>query len=848
MLTMSNNRHVFNIEGMSCAACSAHIEKAVLKLDGIEKAEVNLLANKMEVTSESVTSEKIIQAVVDAGYGAAEVNQGTKKAAESNPVTTANRETAAVKKRLVYSLVFMLPLFYLSMGHMAGFPLPRFFLGIQNSMTFALTQLLLTLPVIAVNSKIFQNGFKTLVRRSPTMDSLIAIGCSASVVYGIFALYRISAGFAGNNMTLIRQYAMDLYFESAAMILTLVTLGKFLEARAKGKTSQALSKLISLKPKTALVIKNGVPVETAVDDIRIGDTIVIKPGQTIPVDGTVISGGTSIDESAITGESLPVEKTIGSTVISATTNAAGSITFRADRVGADTTLAQIIRLVEQAAASKAPVAKLADTISSFFVPAVIGIAVAVFIIWLIAGKDFEFAFSTAIAVLVISCPCALGLATPTAIMVGTGVGARLGILFKSADALEQAGKVTTIALDKTGTITCGTPVLHEVYPANNYSRTDVLQAVYSVELLSEHPLAHAIITAAKKESIQPLSVKEFQAVHGRGIMGTIDDAHSPFHAMRVFAGNAAFMNEQGIDAKISHAAGENEIPLFIAAVQDEPKMIGVITVSDAVKENVPSTISLLHKMNIQTVMLTGDNERVGKAVAQSVGIKKVFTELLPQNKQQIIDSLQKDNNRVAMIGDGINDAPALTHADTGIAIGAGTDVAIESADIILIRNDLADAVTAIQLSRAVFKNIKENLFWALGYNAVCIPLAAGILFPLLQWRLSPMVAAAAMSLSSVSVVTNALRLNLFKPKVQREHQHQIKTKEEKAMTKDLTLTVEGMTCEHCSGRVKKALENIAGVSASVDLSSKKVSITCPENVQKTQLEQAITEAGYTVVG
>lgn len=762
----------FNISGMSCSACSAHVQKAVEKQNGVYDVQVNLLTNSMSVHYDEniIPSSKIMQAVRDAGYGAEEQTSFTPQNKTQNTQTnSAQAETDKIKKRLLWSLIFMLPLFYISMGHMMGLPIPYFLHGIENALVFAFTQFLLSLPVLIINKKFFSGGFKALIRKAPNMDSLVAVGAGASMLYGIYAIYKMAYGMGHADFETVKHFAMDLYFESAAMILTLVTLGKFLEANAKGKTSEAITKLVNLAPKTALVIRNGIQLEIPAEEIVKGDIILIKPGSSIPADGIIVEGNSSVDESAITGESIPVEKSCGDKVVSASVNLSGTFTFRAERVGSDSTLSQIIRLVEEASASKAPVAKLADTISRYFVPAVILISVITFAAWLIAGMEFEFALSRAIAVLVISCPCALGLATPTAIMAGTGKGARLGILIRSAEALETAHKIDAVVLDKTGTITQGKPVVIKTESLSDFSEKEILQAAYSLELLSEHPLSQAVIAKAEELNLKALKVKNFLAEHGLGISGLTEE---PNLKLKIFAGNEKLMKKNGITVteakdKINSFAENGETPLLIGIENsdtNEKKLAGIIAVADKIKDGSIEAISSFHEMGIKTIMLTGDNRKTAEAIKEQTGIDEFFAELLPENKKDEIEKLKTAGQKTAMIGDGINDAPALMSADVGIAIGGGTDIAIESAGIILMNGNLQTAADALSLSRAVMRNIKENLFWALFYNSLCIPLAAGIFYPAFGIVLSPMIAAAAMSFSSVSVVTNALRLNGFKPK------------------------------------------------------------------------------------
>ncbi len=864
----------FDISGMSCSACSAHVQKAVEGGSGITGVQVNLLTNSMTVQYDeaAVSPEDIIGLVRKAGYDAAvRPSSGTgaggskKERDNSAAEQAALHEKNEIQKRLILSIGFMLPLFYVSMGHMAGLPLPFFLHGIENAVPFAFTQFLLSLPVLIVNKKFFVGGFNALLRRAPNMDSLVAVGSGASVLYGIYAVYRAAYGLGHGDMETVRRFSMDLYFESAAMILTLVTLGKFLEAGAKKKTSQAITKLVNLRPKTASVIRDGRETELPIEEIVKGDIILIKPGASIPVDGTVIEGTSSVDESAVTGESLPSEKGPGDTVISASVNLSGAFTFRAERVGEDSAISQIIALVEEASASKAPVAKLADKISNYFVPAVIAVSLACFAVWLISGAGFEFAFSRAVAVLVISCPCALGLATPTAIMAGTGRGAGLGILIRSAEALETACKTDTVILDKTGTITCGRPEVVSVFNLSPFTEKEFLTLVYSLETLSEHPLAGAVIKEAEKKACMPLKIRDFKAEHGLGISGIAEEGADGIRNSRIFAGNEKFLLQNGFktepftDKAASYADG-GATPL-LAAKKDtaagKKELLGIIAVADKIKEGSAEAIREFKAMGIKTVMLTGDNEKTAAAIKTHVGVDSFAAGLLPQDKKAEIEKLNAAGKKTAMIGDGINDAPALMSAHIGMALGAGTDIAIESADIILMHDNLKHASDALQLSRAVMKNIKENLFWALFYNTLCIPIAAGALYPLFGITLNPMIAAAAMSLSSVSVVSNALRLNGFKPK--RRHNSKIAagdepgTKERALDTRPAdmevknmktVLKVEGMACGHCTQRVEEALSKIAGVTAKADVDKKSVEIEHPETVEIGALKKAIEEAGY----
>lgn len=752
----------FNITGMTCSSCSANVEKAVRKLPGVESVNVNLLSNSMTVDYDEANMDgsKIISAVIDAGYNASVFIRGAstdrQKEKAVNPV---EEEIKEMKNRTIISFAFLIPLMYVSMGHMLNLPHPSWLMGPENAISFAFIQLLLTLPVIYVNRKYYQVGFKTLFHGSPNMDSLIAMGSAAALVYGIFAIFRIGYGLGHNDLDLVSKYLKDLYFESAAMILALITFGKLLETRAKGRTSEAISKLMDLAPKVATVIRDGKEIEIPVEDVIKDDIIVVRPGQSIPVDGVIIEGSSAIDQSALTGESIPVEKNVGDKVIAATINKTGSFKFKAEKVGDDTTLAQIIQLVEDASSSKAPIAKMADKISGIFVPVVISISVIATVVWLLLGQPFEFALSIGIAILVISCPCALGLATPVAIMVGTGKGASNGILIKSAEALETLHTINTVVLDKTGTITEGKPVVTDIITAKGVKEYNLLEIAASMEKLSEHPLAEAIVERAKEDGTSLKDVTEFDAISGRGIVGKID-------GKQYIAGNLALMNDRKISVgsfqdSSDAFAMEGKTPLYFA---DDKNLLGIIAVADVVKPTSRDAIEQFKAMGIDVVMLTGDNKKTAEAIRRQLHIDRVVAEVLPQDKEKEVRAIQESGKKVAMVGDGINDAPALARADVGIAIGAGTDVAIESADIVLMKSDLLDAVTAVQLSKATIKNIKENLFWAFFYNSLGIPLAAGVFFTTFGWKLNPMFGAAAMSMSSVFVVSNALRLKLFKPK------------------------------------------------------------------------------------
>lgn len=837
----------FDVTGMTCSACSAHVEKSVNQLCGIENVNVNLLQNSMTVEYDetALQTEDIIQAVQKGGYGAS-VHGQTASAEPTGNV--AAEEMQHMKKRLIASFCFLIPLFYISMGHMMGAPLPSFLLGNENLLIFALTQLLLTIPVLIINKKYFVVGFQSLWNRSPNMDTLIAVGSGASVVYSVFAIYAMAYHMGHGDLVAAHHYGMELYFESAAMILTLITVGKYMETHSKGKTSEAISKLMDLAPKKANVIRNGIETEIPVEEVQKGDIVVVRPGQSIPVDGRIVEGFSAIDESAITGESIPVEKQVGDTVIGATVNKSGYFQMEATKVGNDTTLSQIIALVEEASASKAPIAKLADKVSGVFVPVVMGIALVAMLAWLIIGKEpFSFALSIGIAVLVISCPCALGLATPTAIMVGTGKGAEYGILVKSAESLEIAHQVDAVVLDKTGTLTQGKPVVTDVVLAKGVLRNRLLKQAAAVEALSEHPLAEAVVQYAKEKEIAYDKAENLQATAGQGI--TADVA-----GKRIFAGNLKMMQQNDIvvgnlEETAIQLANEGKTPLFFA---EDGKLLGLLALADTLKPTSKQAVDAFHRMGIDVVMLTGDNRRTAQAIADKLNIQ-VIAEVLPQDKEQEVRRLQESGKKVAMIGDGINDAPALMRADVGVAIGAGTDVAMESADIVLMKSDLQDAVTAIELSHATIRNIKQNLFWAFFYNVCGIPLAAGVFFPVLGWKLNPMFAAAAMSFSSAFVVGNALRLKLFRPKLtQQETQNTIKTTaQQKVLKEDTTmkkvLKIEGMMCNHCTGRVEKALNDMDGVQAVVSLDDKSATVTLSKELSDETLVQAVTDAGYEVV-
>lgn len=951
---------------MSCSACSSHVEKAVNKLENVEKASVNLLTETMDVTYDEtkITSTEIIDAVVKAGYGASVMTEGSAAGAGGQSTfgnagsigrsvadgkqelqQKLDADARAMKWRLGISIGFLIPLMYVSMHHMLkewfGIPVPAFIVntmhGNANAMNFALTQFLLLLPILYVNRKFFSVGFKTLAHRSPNMDSLIALGSGAALVYGIFAMYRISYGLGYGDMAVVEHYSHDLYFESSGTILTLITVGKYLESRSKGKTSEAITKLMNLAPKVAiLVTEDGQEKEVPTESLQKGDIFLVKPGSLVPVDGIVLEGNSSVDEAAITGESVPVEKQAGDHVVSATVNKAGFLKCRADRVGDDTTLAQIIRLVEEASASKAPIAQLADKVAGVFVPTVMTISLITLIVWLLNGATAEFAISTAIAVLVISCPCALGLATPVAIMVGTGVGAGNGILIKTGEALQQAKEIDTVVLDKTGTITSGKLKVEEVGGyQSDFPADAMMQIAAALEKKSEHPLAEAVVEYAESFQLTIPEIVDFKATFGRGVEGALA---ADFHAEKVakkdgptavfyagkrdstadvpensgkiaeqnpatgiarsdadsvtfpagtkfYVGNLAFLQEknitlpQGAAEGLNRMADEGMTPLLVA---QEGRFLGIIGVSDTVKATSYEAINAWEKMGVRVIMLTGDNRRTAEAVRQKLGISEVVAEVLPQDKEKKVSELKAQGHKVAMIGDGINDAPALAAADVGMAIGAGTDVAMESADIILMKNDLRDAVTAMKLSRAVIRNIKENLFWAFFYNCIGIPLAAGVLYPAFQIRLNPMFGAAAMSLSSIFVVGNALRLRGFKsgftplkkeaPEVTRkeieithaaaegeqcilktpaEQNNRQDVKQEKERTNTMTkvISIEGMMCNHCTGTVQKALEAVEGVKAvTMSLEQKNATVELASDVADEVLTKAVVDAGYEVKG
>ena len=872
----------YNVTGMTCAACQANVTRCVSKLEGVEEVNVSLLANQMTVSYDEskVGEEDIIQAVEKIGYGASSLEQQPAAAQSRGGFRSewqarqdqAMNSQKQMKRRLISSIVLLVPLMYIAMGSMMGLPVPWFFVGMENSLVNALAQLLMTIPVLFINRHFFQTGFKALWHRAPNMDSLVAIGSGASLVYGLFAMFRLAYGFGHGDMELVHEYAHALYFESAAMILTLVTVGKYLEARSKSKTGDALGKLVDLAPKTAVVLRDGVEQTIPAEQVVAGDIVVIRPGEGVPVDGVVTEGHGYVDQAAITGESIPVEKNPGDQVISATINKNGTFQFQASKVGEDTTLSQIIRLVDEASNSKAPIARLADKVSGVFVPVVIAIAIVTAIVWLIAGMGFEFALSNAISVLVISCPCALGLATPVAIMVGTGKAAEMGILIKSAESLENLHNVDTIVLDKTGTITSGHPAVTDVLPLDrSLTEEQFLAEAAAAEFGSEHPLAQAVVERAQQLGLSLPKAEAFEAVAGRGIRAKVN-------GREYLAGNLAFLEENHQPATLEERSAAKSVVNKLAQEGKTPllflrngKLLGVIAVADTIRETSRAAIQRFNEMGLHVVMLTGDNKVTAEAIRKELGIEQAISDVLPTQKEAHIRSLQEEGHKVAMVGDGINDAPALTRADIGIAIGAGTDIAIESADVVLMKDSLDDVAAAIDLSRAVVRNIHMNLFWAFFYNVLGIPLAAGVLYPAFQLRLSPMIGSAAMSLSSVCVVTNALRLRFFKrkgaplaeesaPALEASHTDtdnqtapveeipQEPENEKGSSEMKKVLTVEGMMCAHCQAHVQKALAGVEGVTeAVVDLESKKATVTLAQDVADQALMDAVTEAGYTPV-
>ena len=836
------------VTGMSCAACSSRVEKAVSKVPGVTSCSVSLLTNSMGVEG-TASEQEIIKAVADAGYGASKKGEGAAKTQSSSASAgedmLKDRTTPALKKRLIASLGFLIVLMYFSMGHMLwGWPVPGFMK--DNHVMMGLLQMLLTITVMVINQKFFISGFKGLIHRAPNMDTLVALGSGASFVYSTYALFAMTDAQMRGDMDAVMSYMHDFYFESAAMILALITVGKMLEARSKGKTTDALKGLMKLAPKTAVVIRGEKEVQVSIEQVQKGDCFVVKPGENIPVDGEVIEGNSAVNESALTGESIPVDKAVGDKVSAATVNQSGYLKCRATRVGEDTTLSQIIQMVSDAAATKAPIAKIADRVSGVFVPTVITIAVITIIVWLIAGQSIGFALSRGIAVLVISCPCALGLATPVAIMVGNGMGARNGIMFKTAVSLEETGKMQIVALDKTGTITSGEPKVTDIIPAAGVTEDTLLKYAYALENKSEHPLARAILEKAKEENAGIEEVTGFQALPGNGLTAILD-GHT------LYGGNHTFISSKvsvdgDIQKKAEKLAEAGKTPLFFG---NEDRLLGVIAVADVIKEDSPQAIKELQNMGIHVVMLTGDNERTAKAIGQQAGVDEVIAGVLPEGKEQVIRKL-KEKGKVAMVGDGINDALALTRADMGIAIGAGTDVAIDAADVVLMKSRLSDVPAAIRMSRATLRNIHENLFWAFFYNIIGIPLAAGVWYPLFGWKLNPMFGAAAMSLSSFCVVSNALRLNLFKmydaskdKKLKAKKEKKRSKKEDKTMKK--IMHIEGMMCGHCEAAVKKALEALPQVDeAVVSHEAGKAELTLNAEIADDVLKKTVEDKDYTV--
>lgn len=818
-----NMKKTFAITGMTCSACSNHIEKAVNALPGINNAQVNLLQNMMQVDfDESQTSvQKIVEAVEKSGYGVADEESSSE-----------DKQVDEVKTRLYLSIAFLIPLLYIAMGEMVGLPLPAFLSGHYNGITFGMIQFLLSLVIVYLNRSYFINGFKSLFHKAPTMDTLIAIGSSAAILYGIYAIIMIGQGLAHQDFDLVMQYQMDLYFESAGAILTFITVGKFLETRSKAKTSDAIKKLMDLSPQFATVLRNDTWEKVAIEDVVVNDYIIVKSGETIPVDGMIEEGEATINESAISGESLPIEKTVENKVTGGTIVVNGYVKMRATRVGENTTLSQIIRLVQDANATKAPIAKLADQVSSVFVPIVIGIAIISIFVWLLVGEPIGFALTMGIAVLIISCPCSLGLATPTAIMVGSGKGAEHGILFKSAESLEMVGKVSTIVFDKTGTVTLGRPTITGIVTHDGISEETLLQIALDIEHTSEHPLAKAIVEHAEKLKLNANTMDSFEQHFGFGI-------ETKRGSSRYLAGNEKMMQHYNIDYSAireaaQQAAGNGEIPLFFC---EDDTLIGMITLADEIKESSAQAIDQLQKMGIEVILLTGDNKKTAAAIAKRVHINHVISDVLPQDKEKYIRTLHEQGKLVAMVGDGINDAPALAKADVGIAIGAGSDIAIDSADIVLMKSDILDVVKTIQLSKATMRNIKQNLFWAFIYNIIGIPIAAGLFFPVFGIKLNPMFASLAMSLSSLFVVSNALRLRFFKLNINQGGKIEMKTK---------LIQIEGMSCGHCSKRVEDALKAL-NIEASVDLENAVATVVVSEHVSDEMLTKAVVDAGYQVV-
>ena len=838
----------FQITGMSCAACQIHVAKSVQKLDGVSDVDVSLLANTMVVKYDDLKtdSQKIAEAVSKAGYGAflfehhGGRNDFRREWQRRKEEEVLNQKK--LKRRLILSIIFLIPLLYISMGHMLLLPVPLFLSGKENSLLFAFTQFLLTIPVVVINGHFFVSGIKAFFNKMPNMDSLVAIGAGASLLYGIFAIYMMIYGFSHGNFDFVLRYSKVLYFESCATILTLVTVGKYLEARSKAKTSDALDKLVNLAPKTAVIIRNGKEVIIPSEQVVSGDIVLIKPGESIPVDGVVTDGYGYVDQSAITGESIPVEKNIGDEVLSATVNKNGSFRFRASNVGEDTTLARIIKLVDEAGSSKAPIARLADSISGIFVPAVIVIAILTAICWIAAGQSFEFAFNCAVSVLVISCPCALGLATPVAIMVGMGKAAEYGILIKSAESLERLHSVDTVVLDKTGTVTSGRPKVTDVEVFANLSEKDFLSIAASIEQGSEHPLAGAVVNKAKEEGIEIKTPDKFEIIPGKGVLAVIDGESYT-------AGNIKLMSENEVEdsaffGKMSEKYSYlGKTPLFFAK---NKKLLGLIAVADSVRQTSAEAVMYLKQSGLRVILLTGDNRLTAGSIAKEVGIDEVIADVRPEGKEAEVGRLQDSGHRVAMVGDGVNDAPALVRADVGIAIGAGTDIAVDSGDVVLMKDSLLDVVRAIRLSGEVVKNIRTSLFWAFVYNIIGIPVAAGVLYPAFGLLLSPMIAAAAMSLSSVCVVSNALRIRLFRDNIEEQPKEKELFAGDKNMKK--IMLIDGMMCAHCQKRVHDVLSALDGVAeVDVNLENKTAVVVCSKEIDDKILTDAVTNAGYEVL-
>ena len=849
----------YSVTGMSCAACSSRVEKAVSKVQGVTSCSVSLLTNSMGVEG-TAASDAIISAVEAAGYHAEKKGTGTKGkqgSAANDDALLKDTETPKLKKRLFASVGFLLVLMYFSMGHMMwNWPLPSFFAG--NHVAMGLLQLLLTVIIMVINQKFFISGFRGLLNKSPNMDTLVALGSGASFLYSVYALFAMTDAQVKGDMTAVMSYMHEFYFESAAMILTLITVGKMLEARSKGKTTDALKSLMKLAPKTAVLLQDDQEVTVSIEEVQAGDVFVVRPGENIPVDGIVLEGNSAVNEAALTGESIPVDKAEGDKVSAATVNQSGFIKCRATRVGEDTTLSQIIQMVSDAAATKAPIAKIADKVSGVFVPAVITIAVITFIVWMLAGQTFGYALARAISVLVISCPCALGLATPVAIMVGNGMGAKHGIMFKTAVSLEETGKMQIVALDKTGTITSGEPKVTDIIPAEGVSEEELLWMAFALEKKSEHPLAKAILLEAERQKVRAEEVSDFQALPGNGLTASL-------HGSRLFGGNMKFISEickisEKQKRQVEALAEDGKTPLFFAK---EDRLLGVIAVADVIKEESARAVKELQNMGIRVVMLTGDNERTARAIGRQAGVDEVIAGVLPEGKESVIRSL-KEKGKVAMVGDGINDAPALTRADMGIAIGAGTDIAIDAADVVLMKSKLDDVPAAIRLSRATLRNIHENLFWAFIYNIIGIPLAAGIWIPVFGWQLNPMFGAAAMSLSSFCVVTNALRLNFFgmydakKDKkiknqvtlqtVNAKSQMQNKSKEKENHAMEKTMEIKGMMCGHCEATVKKALEALPQVEEAIVSHEKGTAVVkLNAEIADETLKKTVEDKDYQVV-